>query len=78
MFFMRVGYMRFTIRGIMIVVAFVAAVLAARSELARIQHRQSQVGPKQLAQSFAAFEAKYGAKWNPQVTPAGCSQRPGP
>ena len=57
---MRSSRVRFSIRGIMIVVACVAAILAARNELASRRRKLVEEEIKQLAQSIAAYRSTYG------------------
>jgi hypothetical protein len=60
----RVRRLRFTLRRWMIVVLFVAAILAVRNELAWMRRRQIEAEIEQFAQALAAFRGKHGAGWN--------------
>ncbi len=53
-----------TIRGIMVLVAFVAAVLAVRNEFARMHRRQIQAEIDQLVRALQEYRSPGGAGWN--------------
>jgi hypothetical protein len=57
---MRLPRARFSVRGIMIVAACVAAILAARNELARRRRQLVNEEIKQLARRIADYRSKYG------------------